>query len=254
MLLAGGLRRARALAALILMWLFPNTMAPLAVTIGASLTMAKSLMAPRPLLASDLRASVPVSSGPLRCSITLLDGWHLQTPLLRAIMTCLFLFSPTPGLEAAGAMELRPLDKLAYIPLAPLPTRVMALLLIIAAAPVPTLAPILASIADVSTAEVPAALARTALLPRRVTLNCGVEEEMLVLVLPPPMPNCVVPRPPSEAIYMALLLSRIRWCAMASTTIVLVISFRSSRSATVGIAYARFLEGTRWCKVVSTCW
>lgn len=167
-------------------------------------------------------------------------------------MTWFFALSSTCGSLMEGDIVLSLLDDLIYMPLAPLPTKVMASLFIEVAARVPRSARTSASSAEDVTVEVPAGLVKTAALPRRVTLNWGEDEMISVLVLWPPMPKWVVPRPVSDAIYMALLLSRIRRCAMTSTTIVLVTSMASTSSANVGIVYAQPLEGGRLRSVPST--
>lgn len=202
--------------------------------IGAPLIMANDLI---PAVFPTAVLPLGAFRGLLISSIVLLDAWQLQMILLRAIVTWLFDFSPTPGELAAGPTDPILLVDLIYIPFAPMPTNVVAPFLMMACTLDPTAAPLSLSMAEVLTPSVPAFLETMAELLRRVMLNWVVAEVMFVLVLWPCMPKWVVPWLPSEAIYMALLLSRMRCRAIESMTMVLVMTFSNSSSTMTGATY-----------------
>lgn len=215
-------------------------MASPVVIIGALLTMANDLV--RGVFFTAL-IRLCAFRGLLTSSIVLLEVWHLHMALPRAIVTPLLDFSPTPGPLAAGPMDPILVVDFIYIPLAPAPTNVVALFLITAVTLAPTVAPLALSTAEVVTPSVPAFLETMALLLRRVMLKWEVVDEILVLILPPPVPNCVVPWLPSDATYMALLLSRIRCRAIESMTNVFVTTFSSRSSTMTGATYCSSFDG-----------
>lgn len=167
--------------------------------IVALLIMAKLLVDMAPFLARELFRMVPFA-GLRTASMALLEGWHLHMALLRAIVTPFLAFSCTDGLSAVGPMEPRLESWLIYMPLPPAPRKVTALLLAIVAALFPALASLAAFSAVEETLAVPVFLASIALSLRRMTLKWVVDEVIVELGLPSPMPKWVVPWPPSEAI------------------------------------------------------